>query len=150
MEKPNDQEVQETEEQESMVDDQLNFDDAELGDAYYKLVEMKKARVAAQENKQKLENRINLLTKEQQKVMKKVEAVRKKAQEIMKIKQRNEEMQRKREELELKRLQELQERQQLVVNMRAEHEENINKSRQQQIATSQTFAKTTREQLLVG
>ena len=137
-------------EQESLVDDQLEFDDKELGDAYYKLIEMKKARQAAQENAKKLENRINLLNKEQQKVMRKVEAVRKKAKDIMKIKQRNEESQRKREEQELKRLQELQSKQQKIVEMKAEHEEKINISRQQQVASSQMLAKNTKEALRVS
>lgn len=125
-------------------------EDIEIEEAYNKLLEMKKARQAAQENAQKLENRVNLLTKEQQRVMKKIEQVRKKAKDIMKIKQRNEEMQKQKEEAELRRQLELQDKQQKIQSIKAVNEEKINTSKFQTLASTKVMAQSNKEYLNVS
>lgn len=130
-------------------DESFLSEDEEMGDAYNKLIEMKRARQAAQENALKLENRINLLQKEQQRVLKKIDQVRKKAKDIMKIKQRNEEMLRHREEAELRRQLELQDKQQKIQSVKQVHEEKINTSRFQTIASTKVMAQNNKESLKV-
>ena len=135
---------------EADVDDELFLsEDEEMGDAYYKLIEMKKARQAAQDNALKLENRINLLQKEQQRVLKKIEQVRRKAKDIMKIKQRNEEMQRQREDVELRRQLELQDKQQKIQCIKQVQEEKINTSKFQTLANTKVMVQSNKESLKV-
>lgn len=124
-------------------------DDTEVDETYNRLIEMKKARQAAQENAQKLENRVNLLHKEQQRVLKKIEQVRKKAKDIMKIKQRNEELYRQKEEAELKRQLELQDKQQKIQNIKAVNDEKINMSKFQTLASTKVLAQNNKESLKV-
>ena len=125
-------------------------EDMEVNTAYAKLLEMKRARLAAQENAQKLENHVNMLHKEQQRVLKKIEQVRKKAKDIMKIKQRNEEMQRAREEAELRRQAELQEKQQKIANIKQGNEDKINVSKFQTLVSTKALAQTNKESLKVS
>lgn len=140
----------ETDYVEADVDDELFLsEDEEMDDAYNKLIEMKKARQDAQENALKLENRINLLQKEQQRVLKKIEQVKKKAKDIMKIKQRNEEMQRQREEAELRRQIELQDKQQKIQSIKQVHDEKINTSKFQTLASTRVMAQNNKESLRV-
>lgn len=124
-------------------------DDLEVDEAYNRLLEMKKARQAAQENAQKLENRVNLLQKEQQRVLKKIEQVRRKAKDIMKIKQRNEEMQRQKEEAELRRQLELQDKQQKIQSIKQGQDEKINVSKFQTLASMKVMAQNNKEDLKV-
>lgn len=130
-------------------DESFLSDDTEVSDTYNKLIEMKKARMAAQENAQKLENRVNLLQKEQQRVLKKIEQVKRKAKDIMKIKQRNEELQKQREEIELKRQLELQEKQQKIQIIKNGTEEKINMSKFQTLASTKVLAQNNKESLKV-
>ena len=125
-------------------------EDMEVNTAYAKLLEMKKARLAVQENAQKLENRVNLLQKEQARVQKKIEQVRRKAKDIMKIKARNEEAQRQREEAELRRQQELAEKQAKIQNIKSGNEEKINVSKFQTLVSTKALAQTNKESLKVG
>ena len=141
----------ETDYNEAEIDEESFLsDDIEIDEAYNRLLEMKKARQAAQENAQKLENRVNLLHKEQQRVLKKIEQVRRKAKDIMKIKQRNEEMQRQKEEVELKRQLELQDKQQKIQSIKAVHDEKINMSKFQTLASTRVMAQNNKEDLKVG
>ena len=125
-------------------------EDMEVNTAYAKLLEMKKARLAVQENAQKLENRVNMLQKEQQRVLKKIEQMRKKAKDIMKIKQRNEELQRAREEAELRRQAELHEKQQKIANIKQGNEDKINVSKFQTLVSTKALAQTNKESLKVS
>ena len=129
-----------------------NFNDSNSLDGNsqnLKLLEAKRERQRAEENAIKLENRINLLEKERQKALKKVDDVKKKALEIMKIKQRNQEIQQTRRDHQEKVQEDLQTKQIKIQEMKAEHEEKLNTSKFNTLSNSLVAAKSTKEGLQV-